>query len=314
MRTQGFPWKAIERGAISVDDFKRKHLRFRQPVIIENSAPQWTIWESWDLESLARRFAEVVVVADKGYFTDDSKGSALPFGELIGRIMSSGDETPAPYLRNVDIDAQFPQLGRELHPRLAYAMPNWLACRFIPEYVPDGLVELFIGGKGTRFPSLHFDTHASHAFITQVWGTKEVIMFSPRESASLARLFGSPGRFDVEQLEAAYADGDPKAQRLRGYRATLRSRETLFVPCGWWHTTAMPEVSISLSTNCVNRSNWVQFMTEVTKKDRLTKRVPKLGYLAAVGLLLTVLSLFDKSTIVSRKPRNSPAIAPLHGR
>ncbi|WP_332368962.1 cupin-like domain-containing protein [Spirosoma telluris] len=65
--------------------------------------------------------------------------------------------------------------------------------------------------------------------------------------------------------------------------------ETLFIPCGWWHTARSLTPTISVALDSLNASNWKNFMNEVDMN--MQKHRPKLakvvqGYLSIAGSLL----------------------------
>ena len=43
-------------------------------------------------------------------------------------------------------------------------------------------IELYIGGEGASFPVLHYDGMHTHAFLMQLYGTKEYVAFAPQQS------------------------------------------------------------------------------------------------------------------------------------
>jgi ribosomal protein L16 Arg81 hydroxylase len=174
-----------------------------------------------------------------------------------------------------------PELIPDVSPRLAYARPNWMSCILLSQRVPDGLVEFFVGGPGSAFPKLHVDTHGTHAFITQLKGKKRIVMAAPSETEALTRALGNPEKFSM--------DLDPDIlERLNMVTAILTPGDTLFIPAGWWHVAYMSELSISVSTNLVNASNWPQHVRAVTKHTEGLKKPLKAAAYHAIGMLLSL--------------------------
>jgi hypothetical protein len=71
-------------------------------------------------------------------------------------------------------------------------------------------------------------------------------------------------------------------------RFTLSPGDTLYMPNGWWHTTHMPETSMTVITAAWNSSNWGRFCLQYRQRGK-TRRAVKalvLGYLTAVGAVL----------------------------
>jgi histone arginine demethylase JMJD6 len=267
---------------ISPEEFWSTVGAAKRPVIVENSVPDWRPAEEWTLEYLKRAVGHRVTGLDRGYY-DQSAANEIVVGEVLGAIENkasiAGHDNP--YLRNIDVHRDLPELVQELSPRLGYSQPNWMACKFLKRHVPDGLVEFFVGGAGSSFPKLHIDTHGTHAFITQLQGTKHIVAAPPSATADLARAFGDPEQFRLDCEPHEY-------ENVEIYSTTLRAGDTLYVPAGWWHTTYMTELSVSVSTNCVNAVNWPDYVDAVTKHTQGLKRPVKRVLLAALGAALRI--------------------------
>ena len=277
------PWIEIIRTTpLSSDEFWLKFGAARHPVIIEDSIPEWKPAVGWTIEYLRSTVGHRTASLDRGYF-EQSPDNAIVVGEVLDAIEKEHaiDGHQHPYLRNVDLYKDLPELVPDISPRFAYASPNWMACKLLKRYIPDGLVEFFIGGSDSAFPKLHIDTHGSHAFITQLQGTKHIVAAPPSATPGLTRTFGDPEKFRLGCESQKY-------EHLELYSATLSAGDTLYVPAGWWHTAYMTELSVSVSTNCVNRTNWSDYIDYVTKQTQGAKKPVKRGLLAAIGILLKI--------------------------
>ncbi|MBK8416051.1 MAG: cupin-like domain-containing protein [Bacteroidetes bacterium] len=96
-------------------------------------------------------------------------------------VMASTEEKPSHYLNEVNIHNDFPELLPDVEPFLSYALPDRLMTPFMPDTwgMRKGVVELLIGGKGTKFPTLHYDGFHMNTFVTQIRGDKEFICIHP---------------------------------------------------------------------------------------------------------------------------------------
>lgn len=264
----------------SSKDFWGTHGKTRRPVIIKESVPDWRPAECWTFDYLREAVGHRTAGLDQGYY-DRQAGDDILIAPILDAIENGvpieGYENV--YLRNVDLHRALPELIPDVMPRLPLVRPNWMACRWLPQYVPDGLVEFFIGGSGSAFPKLHVDTHGTHAFITQLKGEKQIVAAPPTATKALADAFGDPEKFQLGLEKSSY-DG------LDLYSATLVPGDTLYVPAGWWHTTFMTTLSISVSTNCINRTNWRDHIVAVTKHTPGIKRPIKRALLSAMGVVL----------------------------
>jgi hypothetical protein len=95
----------------------------------------------------------------------------------------SSSDSPAPYLRNQLVSEWPPELRADVSPMPQCTQPNWLESRFFPSRHPLSSVEVYIGGRGAQFPVLHYDGCHTHAFLMQLHGDKEYIVFSPEQTA-----------------------------------------------------------------------------------------------------------------------------------
>ena len=145
-------------------------------------------------------------------------------------------------------------------------------------------IEIYIGGKGGAFPVLHYDGAGTHAFLMQIYGRKQFIIYPPDQEPFLypspeKENFSMINSIDKPDLERfpLFAKADPTT-------FVLEPGELLFVPSHWWHTTKMLTASISISINTVNQSNWHELVDFVSKRRRnpmvsMASRV----YLAGAG-------------------------------
>jgi histone arginine demethylase JMJD6 len=104
----------------------------------------------------------------------DGKNYLMP--EFIDLVLHSSDQDPAPYLRSKKLYMYFPQLLSEIEPTPPYFLPNWLdgpGARVFEKRFHRGAPALFIGGRGGKFPYMHFDGAHTQAFICELYGTKK---------------------------------------------------------------------------------------------------------------------------------------------
>jgi hypothetical protein len=143
-----------------------------------------------------------------------------------------------------------PEVADDIRPRLEYCRPDWKSSRLLPKNFgfENGLEELFIGGQGMRFPGLHVDYWGMDAFLSQLYGEKEVLLFAPSQTPFLYAPPNDPLCCPIEDFDDPDYDRYPLYARAQPIRFTLQPGETLFCPNGWWHTTAMPGVSITVVT------------------------------------------------------------------
>lgn len=273
------------RDNLSRREFEREYSLMRRAVILTDATKEWAARE-WTPASLKARV---------GHRELEFRGGTrkMRFAELSDLIEASTDDSPAPYARNVHVFRDLPELAADIRPRIPYCVPDWKSSRLLPKHwvFENGLEELFYGGRGTKFPGLHVDYWGMDAFISQLYGEKEVIVFAPCDSPYLYPTAENPLVSSVRDLDDPDLDRYPLFPHARPIRFVLQPGETLFCPNGWWHTTSMSDVSITVVTANWCQGNWPQLIREYRRHHAsspwLKTRVVS-AYLQAVGAMLSV--------------------------
>ena len=146
--------------------------------------------------------------------------------------------------------------------------------------------ELYIGGTGAKFPVLHYDVLHLHAFLMQLYGEKEYLAYAPDQLKYMYRGEGvQENKSMVTDPEAPDLRKFPEFARAQGVRFKLLPGETLFVPCGWWHTAKILSTSITVSINGVSRTNWQDFRQDLTEESFRESRLA--GFKASARLFVS---------------------------
>lgn len=280
------PVGGIERRArLSRREFEHEYSLPRRPVILTDATASWAA-RRWNLASLRER---------AGHREIEYRGALakVRFGDLIDAIESSDPKSPAPYGRNIHVFRDLPELADDIRPRLADCQPDWKSTRLLPKHFgfENGLEEMFIGGRGAKFPGLHVDYWGMDAFISQLHGEKEVLVCAPDQTPFLHTDPDDPLSCPIDDFDHPDLERFPLFAQAQPIRFTLQPGETLFCPNGWWHTTAMPGVSITVVTAQWCRGNWRQLIEDYVRTNRATRRVKTAlvaNYLRAVGVALTL--------------------------
>jgi hypothetical protein len=192
--------------------------------------------------------------------------------EFIDQVIESDEQNPAPYFRNRILYDLFPSLRHDIEPLPVYFQPNWLADRYLVKRVEQVLnrgsqIELYIGGKGGSFPVLHYDGAGTHAFLMQIYGVKEYVLYAPDQERYL---YPSPQRENLSMVSVENPDlaRFPLFAKAEPAIFRLEPGELLFVPSHWWHTAKMLTPSITVSANVLNQSNWHEMVNFVSARRR----------------------------------------------
>lgn len=274
------PAHAIPRVAgLSSQDFQRDYLFPHKPVVFTDAVKDWPAVGKWTPQFFGERYPSRQVEID---------GETYAMPALMEQVAASQPGGLAvPYLRNQAMHEAFPELAGDVQPSPVYFWPNWLFGRFFPSKLDDVMrvlttVEVFIGGAGSAFPNLHINSAHTHAFLSQVYGEKELILYAPDQTPFL---YPQPHK-DIAQVgdvDKVDLEKFPLFAQAVPVRVTLGPGETVFIPGGWWHTARMKTASITVAVNTANASNWPALARDVTRHQNPVVRGPLQAYLLALG-------------------------------
>lgn len=273
---------------LAPEAFLQSYSRVGRPVILKGAA-KWRALSEWDMAFFKREFP------NKEFSIGDRK---CRLADLIDQVIKSTEESPAPYLKNINIGADFPELVPYIKPDLPFTFPNRLETPFVPRKIlfrgQGRYVQLFIGGAGRTFPNLHWDAPPFQTYSTCVFGRKEWVLFPPDQGPLL---YINPKVPSLSLVNDVY---NPDLQRFplfaQAKRISLVQQrgETLFVPHGWWHTAKNLEPTISVASDQLSAETWRPFVKFLMQTFR--RKFPACGplvpwaawvYLHGVGLLLS---------------------------
>jgi len=256
------------RAGLSPDQFEREFLRPLRPVVLTDAIAHWPALGRWSPQFFKTEHGDLEIEVD---------GETMRLGDLVDRIEESTEDSPAPYLRNQALSEWPPELFAEVVPMPSCTRPNWLESRFFPSRRPLTYPEVYIGGRGARFPVLHYDGLHTHAFLMQLYGDKEYIVFSPEQTAYMYPSDDDPNKSRIDDVLEPDLTAYPLFDQAQGARFRLHPGETLFVPAGWWHTARILSPSVTVSINAVNRANSVAFRRDycaaIARRSRLLSLV-----------------------------------------
>jgi histone arginine demethylase JMJD6 len=260
------------------EEFAREYLFANKPVVVTDVLRSWTALTRWSPEFFKREFGDMKFtinedVKQKASYEDNVGRVEYTMARFVDRVLESTDENPAPYFRNRVLYDLFPSLKQDIEPLPEYFLPNWLPERYLVKHVNEVLnrgaaLEIYIGGKGGAFPVVHYDGAGTHAFLMQVYGRKQFILYSPEQEPFL---YPSPEKKNlslINSVDKPDLERFPLFTKAVATTFVLEPGELLFVPSHWWHTTKMLTPSISISANVLNQSNWHELVNFVAIQRR----------------------------------------------
>jgi histone arginine demethylase JMJD6 len=236
---------------LSYQEFERDYLMPLRPVIVTDAMRGWPALGKWTPEFFRDHYGTLPICVD---------GRSMTLGEMIELVLVSTPEQPAPYLRNQLLSKLPRELRADVTPLPIYTLPNWLESPLLGRHRSLSSFEIYIGGHGARFPTLHYDGLHSHAFLMEIYGRKEFWCYSPEQAPLMYPRDGiGRNQSKVNDVEHPDLERFPLFATAVCEKFVLAPGEMLFVPAGWWHTTRLLGPAISVSISCANATNWKEF-------------------------------------------------------
>jgi histone arginine demethylase JMJD6 len=264
-------------GDISYAGFMQEFYQPGIPVIFKNASRVWKARDIFNPEWFRTYFGDRKTLV---------KGSSLTMRQVMDEIESSTESAPAPYPIIFNIPETLPELMEMIQPMdLNYARPNWLEKKWFKRGNWGSATELFIGGRGGKFPYLHLDYYHLHAWITQLYGEKRFTIFPKGQDHLLYPKADDPWRSDINIFQPD-VHKYPKFREATPVNVVLYAGETLFIPCGTWHTAYSMTPSISVAFDQLNSKNFKAFLSDVwsfKKRESKVKAIVKTSYAWLAG-------------------------------
>lgn len=273
---------------MSYDEFAKNHLFANYPVVIGDACEAWAARNKFTPEFFKKHYSDRTV---------EIAGKTYKFGDYIDWMLTGTEANPAPYPCTLQIERDYPELLPDVMPKLKYALPDRIHSKFLPNRLLSGAntLEIFFGSPGAQFPYVHYDYMSLHAYITQLYGQKEFTVIPPDQTPYVYPKPGNIWVSEIDDIRNPDLEKYPLFAKATPVTFVVGPGETLFIPCGWWHTARSLTPTISVALDCLNASNWKNFMQEVDmnmqqRKPQLAKAVQ--AYLSVLG---GVLGTFEKA-------------------
>lgn len=249
------------RSKLDAGEFVDSYLRPRIPVIFTDAASAWPAYHSFTPQYFCRQHGDKRISVD---------GREWRLDELIEALEVSTSEKPGPYPCKCAVVKEFPELIPELTPRIRYSLPDRQGSALLPDRFFGGVnnLEIFFGGPGGRFPYLHYDVLHLHAWITQLHGRKAFTLFAPDQEQLLYINPDKSWQSSIENHQQPDYDRYPLFKQAVSRSVVIEPGETLFLPCGWWHTARSLEMTISIAFDQLEASNWRDFKRDFVAEHR----------------------------------------------
>ena len=273
--------KVDRRTNLSRREFLNDYVKLSKPVILTDAAKDWKAMKKLTPAFFKENYSHII---------KNINGVDYNMGEFIDMMLNSSTENPAPYPYNFDVEKVFPELMKDFLPEIIYGKIDRINHKLMPRTLLKGTVlyELFLGGKGASFPYLHYDALFMHTQITQVYGSKQFIMYPPDQTKNMYPYPDNPKFSQVNFLNPDYQKF-PLFKKAKPIEFTLQEGETVLFPSGWWHTTKISAPCISLGRAQLNGNNWDNFINDryINWKKKISfAAAPVIAYGKLVGTIM----------------------------
>ena len=226
-----------------------------------------------------------------GHIKKEIDGRTYELGEIIDLMMASSPEHPSPYPCNINIEKTFPELQEYFLPHIHYGKQNRIFNPLIPKTFLKGteVSELFFGGKGSFFPTLHIDALFLHTQITQLYGSKEFYVFPPEQSIYMYPRKDNPKLSSIKNPLQPDFEKFPLFRNAKPLKVMVNQGETILFSTGWWHYTLMYEPCISYGLIQLNANNYAPFVADnidLVKKFHPQMAAPLKVYSRIAGVIM----------------------------
>lgn len=282
--------KVEKKYGMTYDEFSKDHSFANYPVVIGDACKDWKAKEKFTLEFFKSNYGDKEVIVE---------GQKFMLKDYITLMETATNENPAPYPCKLQIDNDYPELIPDVSPRFKYSMPDWTNSKLIPKKFIGGAntLEIFFGSPGGQFPYVHYDYLCLHAFITQLHGVKEFTVIPPNQTPYIYQKKDNLWVSEIPNIKNIDFEKYPLSRNLTPITFTIFPGETLFIPCGWWHTAQSLTSTVSIAQDCLNTSNFFQFKKEVFLN--LSQRKSIKAYLGKIYLtmIIALIEILDRFKI-----------------
>jgi len=251
---QNIPVAIDKRSKLSKKEFINEYVKPGIPVVVTDAAKDWKAMGKFTPQFFKETYGDKIKKV---------KGVDYKIGDYIDLMLKSTTENPSPYPFNLNVEKYFPELMSDIMPHLLYGKIDRISHPLLPKFMLKGTepYELFFGGNGSFFPTLHIDALFLHTQITQVYGSKEFILYGKEQTQYMYPRSDNNKLSEVNIFNPDY-EKHPLFKKAKALTVTVNEGETIFFPTGFWHATQIHEPCISLGRIQLNSTNWNDFVSD----------------------------------------------------
>jgi lysine-specific demethylase 8 len=241
---------------VTPEEFKRKIVSSRQPVIITGKIASWKASSLWSVDYLNTVVGNKEInvnVSKNKIFTYDPQADftfcsrKMKFTDFTDWILQEKKADEYYYLQQSPMKTSFPELLPDIE------TPDYIAKALFKE------TNLWIGTGGNISP-LHYDSLEN--LLCQFHGRKRVLLFEPKQTPLLYPFSAYSTRGHMSQVNIDQLDIDkfPKFEKAKCIECILEPGEMIFIPAFWWHQVYSLD-QLNIAVNFWWNPNFKQFFT-----------------------------------------------------
>ena len=249
-----------------------------QPVVVTDAQASWRAAKMWSLEYFKKHYAsDSLIASDRAPLRAEDNPRMHTLRTTLGDFIDYMQQ-PHHYIAEQERDSPF--YGNSWAPFIDHETLRAHISRpyFVPDDIPESetspdharldhsLTKVFLGPAGT-VTRLHNDTYHTHAWLSQIRGTKQFILYPPSQAHLIHAGEGiASSQLDSPRCRAKCAqswldplapeyDAFPRARKATPYVAVCGPGDTILVPSDWFHYAVALTPSITLMRNFMNSAN-----------------------------------------------------------
>ncbi|KAL3861855.1 hypothetical protein ACJMK2_007869 [Sinanodonta woodiana] len=274
------------------------------PVIVTDVVPNWSA-SSWTKDFFLERYGDerILLQAVEGRLVD-GVGHIRTFREFFRHLQRGGSQKAWTYMEDEMFSQAHPEIKKDVEPN-PYMEENFF------KFFPDGIRPwdcMILWGSPYSRSTLHMDPYNWTAISGVIYGKKHWKLYPPGQDHYMyiepkvkcgfpleCYKYNSP----IDAFDKVDHWRYPNFLNAEYIEVEQRTGEMLIIPTGWYHQAFNSEETLSVSTQLMNRNNYLVILEEIIKAKNLSRKKlpPHFSTLLPPDQVKLFLSLLPKEII-----------------